>query len=277
MTARGADSESDEARVAGTLHRALVSDYDTFVNWNARLARELPFFREVFEDVGAASVIDVGTGSARHAIAFASWGIAVDAVDPDDSMLAAAEENTAAEAERIEAAGGQLRLARGGFGELAALGLGDADALTCTGNALPHVRGVAGLRMALADFHAVLRQGGTLVLHLLNHDRLLATKQRAIMPVIREVPEGTRVFLRVIDYPAQGGEFLGLDFATLVRDNAGAWTVASHRSAHTIITAETLTRELEAAGFERVELFGGHDRHELSDADESMLVVARRV
>jgi hypothetical protein len=132
------------------------------------------------------------------------------------------------------------------------------------------------LREALADFSAVLRPGGVLVLHLLNHDKLLATRQRSIMPVVREMPEGTRVFLRLIDYPAEGGEFLGFDFATVVRDHAGEWTVASRRSAHTIVRADTLRAELVAAGFERIEFLGGHDRHALTEADESMLVVASK-
>jgi SAM-dependent methyltransferase len=273
--AHGASTDSSHG-VAGELHRALVSDYDTFVNWDARLARELPFFEAIFDEVGATRVIDVGAGSARHSIAFARWGLSVDAVDPDDSMLTSAEANVAAAADEIAEAGGSVRLVCGGFGELAALGLGGADALVCTGNALPHVHGLAGLREALADFSAVVRPGGALVLHLLNHDRLLATKARTIMPVLREVAEGTRVFLRVVDYPAEGGEFLGFDFATLVRDNAGEWTVASRKSAHTIITTATLRAELEAVGFERVEFFGGHDRHPLTDADESMIAVARR-
>jgi SAM-dependent methyltransferase len=262
--------------VARDLRRALVNDYDTFVNWDARLARELPFFRAVFDEVGAESVVDAGAGSARLSAAFASWGMAVDAVDPDDSMLASAQANAARFAERIAEAGGELRLMRGGLGELSALGLGGADVLTCTGNTLPHARGLEGLRDALADFSAVLRPGGAVVLHLLNHDRLLATKPRSILPVVREVAEGTRVFLRVVDYPPDGGEYLGFDFATLVRDHAGEWTVASRRSAHTIITAARLTAELEAAGFERIELFGGHDRHPLTDADESLLAVARK-
>jgi glycine/sarcosine N-methyltransferase len=258
------------------LHREVVGDYDRFVNWEARLARELPFLRDIFDEVGVRSLIDVGAGTARHAIAYAGWGMAVDAVDPDELMLASAQHNIAEAAERIAKAGGQLRLVKGGFGELQALGLADADALTCTGNALPHVRGRVGLSMALADFRAVLRPGGVLVLQLLNHERLLATKQRALMPVVREVPEGTRVFLRVFDYPADGGEFLGVDFATLVRDATGEWKVASHRAAHTVITTELLRAELAAAGFEAIELLGGHDRRPLSDADESVLVVARR-
>jgi glycine/sarcosine N-methyltransferase len=250
-------------------------DYDTFVNWDARLAREAPFFRSLFDDVGAKHVIDVGTGSARHALMFASWGIAVDAVDPDDSMLAQAEENIARAAEQTAEAGGAVRLERGGFGQLAALGFREADALVCTGNALPHVAGHAGLRSALADFSAVLRPGGVVVLHLLNHERLLRDKPRAIPPVVRDTPDGTRVFLRVIDYPA-GAEHIGLDFVTLTRDAQGEWEVASRRSLHTALPAQLLREELAAAGFGDVEVYGGHDRHALADADESVVVVARK-
>ncbi|NTU70426.1 MAG: class I SAM-dependent methyltransferase [Coriobacteriia bacterium] len=255
--------------------RAPQVDYDVFVNWDARLTREAPFFRRIFDEVGATRVIDVGAGSARHSLMFASWGLTVDSVDPDDSMLEQAERNIADAAERVAESGGAVRLTRGGFGELATLGLAGADALICTGNALPHVRDHAGLREAFADFAAVVRPGGAVVLHLLNHARLLGAKPHAIPPVVRETEEGTLVFLRVLDYPADR-DVIGFDFLTLTRDPAGTWDLASRRSEHVALPAQLLQRELEAAGFERVELLGGHDGHALSDADESVIVVARR-
>jgi len=256
--------------------RAPAADYDTFVDWEARLAREAPFFERLFERVGVASVIDVGAGSGRHAVMFGMWGLTVDAVDPDDTMLSSAEANIAAAAQTIAENGGVVRLARAGFGELGSLGLGQTDAITCTGNALPHVAGITGLRIALADFAATLRPGGALVLHLLNHDRLLEKKPRALPPVVREVPEGTRVFLRVVDYPA-GGEFLGFDFVTMVRDMAGVWTVASRTSAHTALPHGVLIAELECEGFDEIETFGNHEGKPFdSDEDESLILVARR-
>ena len=250
-------------------------DYDVFVNWNRRLEREAPFFRRVFDQAEARNVIDVGAGSARHSLIFASWGLSVDAVDPDDSMLSQAEVNIAEAAAAVAEAGGVVRLIRGGFGELAELGLRDADALVCTGNALPHVRDVAGLRIALADFAAVLRPGGVVVLHLLNHGRLLANKPRTIPPVVRETPEGTLVFLRVLDYP-EDRAVISFDFITLTRDAEGRWELASRRSDHPALPPELLRAELLAAGFEDVELLGGHDGHALTDADESVIVVAKR-
>jgi SAM-dependent methyltransferase len=257
--------------------RAPQVDYDVFVNWKARLEREAPFFRRVFDEIGARSVIDVGAGSARHSLLFASWGLSVDAVDPDDSMLAEAMRNIDSAAERIADGGGELRLTRGGFGELRSLGLGPADALTCTGNALPHVEGVAGLRVALADFAAVLRPGGVVVLHLLNHARLLGSKVRSVPPVVRDTPEGTVVFLRVIDYP-EGEDVIRLDFVTMTRDAEGAWSLDSRRSDHTALPVDLLRAELESSGFDRVEALGSHEGRPLDvGADESVIVVARRV
>jgi len=255
-------------------HTAPQVDYDTFVNWAARLEREAPFFRSIFDEIGAKRVIDVGAGSARHSIMFGTWGLTVDAVDPDDSMLEAAESNIADAAESIAEAGGAVRLARGGFGDLEGLGLSGADGLVCTGNALPHVEDVDGLRAAFADFAAVLRPGGALVLHLLNHARLLDKKPRAIPPVVRETPEGTMVFLRVISYAE---DVLDFDFITLVRDAEGEWELTHRRSPHVALPADLLQRELEAAGFGDVRLLGGHDGHALSDADESVIVVAKRL
>lgn len=252
-------------------------DYDTFVDWDSRLAREGPFFADVFAESGVHSVIDVGAGSARHAILFAGWGIDVTAVDPDESMLEQAEANIAQAESRFLASGGRVRVMPGGFGELARLGAGPADALTCTGNALPHVSGEAGLEAALADFSAALRPGGLLVLHLLNHSRLLVSRIRAIPPVVRDIPDGgVRVFLRVIGYP-DGGETLDFDFVTMERDPTGGWSVSSRRSSHTALPLPLLDAALRRAGFTDIRAYGDHAMKPLDpERDESVLLTAVR-
>ena len=42
--------------------KAPASDYDTFVNWDARLARETPFFQSVFEEREEGRAMDVRVG-----------------------------------------------------------------------------------------------------------------------------------------------------------------------------------------------------------------------
>lgn len=260
-----------------------AGDYDQMVDWSKRLAREAPFFRDIFSAAGVERVVDVGCGSAKHAIMFREWGLDVVGVDPSESMLAQARENA-------EEAGVTLALVEGGFGELERLVGTGFDAVVTLGNGLPHVDGIDGLHETVRDFAAVLRPGGVVVLHLLNHARLIEGRIRMLPPAIRETSEGDRVFLKVLDYVEDGIMF---DFVTLTREpgaspsagNAFAyddpdetgWHLRSRRSVHTALPEDLLQEALESAGFEGIESYGDHTGRSLDrSADESVIVVARR-
>lgn len=265
-------------------------EYDELVDWNARLTREGPFFRRLFEEHGVRSVADVGAGSARHSILYRSWGLDVTAIDPSPQMLELARENAA----RL---GSDVRIVEGGFGDVTRIVGEPVDAITCTGNALPHVRSMPGLREALGDFASALVPGGLLVLHYLNHERLVKKRIRTMSPVFRETPVGEKFFIRLLDSTPSGDAIL-FDFVTLVRDASvretphtieswpktleddpsGGWSVRSRRSLHLAIPAGLIVTELEHAGFGEVQLLGDHQGRPLDvDADESLIIVARRV
>ena len=265
-------------------------EYDELVDWDRRLGREAPFFERLFAEHGVGSVADVGAGSARHSIMYRAWGLDVWAIDPSDDMLDLARENAA----RL---GSDVRVLKGGFGEVAALVGRQVDAVTCTGNALPHVRSMEGLREALADLSAVLRPGGLLVLHFLNHHRLVTQRIRTMQPVFRETPTGDKFFLRLLGYTPSGDGIL-FDFVTLVRDASvretphtieswpktldgdpsGGWSIRSRRSLHFSMPPGLLTAELERAGFGDVRLYGDHAFRVLdAETDESVIITAVRV
>lgn len=255
------------------------NDYDRFVDWRKRLDRELPFYRREFDAHGVRRVIDVGCGTGMLPIRWAAWGLDVVGVDPDDGMLEKAAANAEEARVEIEAAGGSVRFVSGGFGGLADLGLGTFDAVTCTGNALPHIAGRDALGPVLRDLAAVLRPGGLLVLPLLNHDRLLDARLRSIPPVVREAEDGTWVFLRFMDYEGEGIRF---DFVTLHRpvgawENRLGWETTSRRSLHTALPSQFLRGGLAAAGFPDVRAYGNHSGAAFRPAeDESVLMVAVR-
>ncbi len=261
-------------------------DYDQMVDWGKRLGREEPFFRGLFAEAGVRRVVDVGCGSGQHAIMFAGWGLEVAGVDPSGPMLAQARDN--ARAASVGEPG--LRFVEGGFGEVEALLGGGWDAIVTLGNGLPHVDGPAGLAATLADFAAALRPGGVVVLHLLNHRRLLDGRIRMLPAVLRETEEGDRVFLKVLDYVEDGIMF---DFVTLTRDAevgpgadnaftyddpaATGWHLRSRRSVHTALPVDLLEDALDGAGFTGVRALGDHTGRALDvGADESVIVVARR-
>jgi glycine/sarcosine N-methyltransferase len=264
-------------------------EYDELVNWDARLAREAPFFERLFGEHDVRSVADVGAGSARHAILYRSWGLDVWAIDPSSDMLDLAREN----AERL---GSDVHIVEGGFGDVARIVGERVDAVTCTGNALPHVRSLRGLHTALRDFASATREGGLLVLHYLNHDRLIKHRIRTMTPVFRETPVGDKFFLRLLDYTAIGDGVL-FDFVTLVRDASvrdgehtieswpktleedplGGWSLRTRRSLHFAMGVDLITAELEHAGYRDVRIFGDHTGKPLDvDGDESLIVVATR-
>jgi SAM-dependent methyltransferase len=254
-------------------------DYDRFVDWRKRLDRELPFYRREFDAHGVHSVVDVGCGTGMLPIRWAAWGLDVVGVDPDAGMLEQAATNAAEARAEIRSAGGSVRFLAGGFGGLVGLGLGPVDAVTCTGNALPHIEGVDALSPVLRDFAAVLRPGGLLVLHLLNHDRLIDAHVRSIPPVVRDADDGTWVFLRLMDYVSEGIRF---DFVTLHRpvdswDKGLGWETTSRRSVHTALPSHLLRGQLVAAGFPDVRAFGNHAGAVFRPAeDESVLMVSVR-
>ncbi|MCE5203926.1 MAG: class I SAM-dependent methyltransferase [Coriobacteriales bacterium] len=264
-------------------------EYDELVDWDRRLSREAPFFQKLFAEHHVETVVDVGAGSARHAIMFRSWGLDVWAIDPSPDMLELARDN----AKRLSS---DVRIVQGGFGEVAGIVGEKVDAVTCTGNALPHVRSIDGLRSALSDLAEVLRPGGVLVLHYLNHYRLITHRVRTMQPVFRETPEGDKFFLRVLDYTPERDGIL-FDFVTLARDArvrdsrhtleswpetlsrdpSGGWDLRSRRSLHLAIPHDVISRELETAGFGALRLFGDHSGKDFDrDADESIIVVAER-
>jgi len=249
-------------------------DYDELVDWDKRLGREAPFFKELFQGAGVRRLVDVGCGSGMHDILFASWGIDVIGLDPDEGMLAQARENA-------RAAGANVRFERGGFGGLRGLLDEPVDAVVSLGNALPHVGGTQELRVTLDDFAHVLRPGGVLVLHLLNHQRLLAKRPAFLPPVVRQTAEGRKVFLKLIDYV---GDDIFIEFLRLTRPlgafedvETGGWEIRARRSLHTALPASLLAEELAASGFTGVTLFGNHDKKPFEPLeDESVIVVARR-
>jgi len=273
---------SDPSGTPGARPVQPAADYDQMVDWDKRLAREAPLFKRLFDEAGVGRLADVGCGSGKHAIMFREWGIEVTGIDPSESMLAQARDNAAR-------AGVDIEFVEGGFGDVAALAGTGFDAVVTLGNGLPHAGGEHGLRAAFADFAAALRPGGVVVLHLLNHERLIGQRIRMMPPTLRTTPEGDRVFLKVLDYRDDGILF---DFVTLTRapgtepsaDNAfteddsdaTGWHLRSRRSLHTALPVSLLKTALRQAGFTDVEALGDHTGRPLDvDVDESVIVVAR--
>lgn len=231
------------------LYDALSDDYDRFVNWEKRLPYEMPFIERTLREADARRVIDIACGTGMHAIELARRGYKVVGADPSAPMIERARENASD-------AGVEARFLVAGFGELAEkLALsGQFDAALCLGNSLPHALGAGDLDDALADFAAVLRPGGLLLIQSRNFDAVLARRERFMGPEVHREGDREWLFVRFYDFNPDGT--ITFNMVVLRRVAEGKWSQQVEATELRPLTCSELSASLTAAGFTDIVSYG---------------------
>jgi glycine/sarcosine N-methyltransferase len=255
--------------------------YDRFVNWERRLAFELPFIERQLSAVEmrphslSLRVLDVACGTGKHAIALAQRGYDVTGVDLSAAMIDRARANVA------EAAVEGVRFAVAGFGMLAERTEGDFDALVCLGNSLPHVLTEQDLHKTLEDMASVLHPGGLLFIQTRNMDAVIERRARWMpLQARREETqaqgEGREwLFVRFYDFNPDGS--LTFNVVTCEREGRGDWHERVDTTRLYPWRSDELVEALTRAGFEQVQCYGNmagapYDRQSSGD----IVLTARR-
>jgi len=239
---------------------ALASDYDRFVNWEGRLAHELPFLERLFASHDVRRVLDAACGTGHHAIALARRGYQAVGADLSAAMIEQARRNAAA-------AGVEARFAVAGFGGLAALGE-TFDAVLCLGNSLPHLLTEKALAEALSDFAAVLHPGGLVVIQNRNFDRVWRRRERFMGPQSCREGEREWVFVRFYDFHQATVTF---NMIRLRRDGE-TWTQDVESTELRPIFRDELAAALQHAGFFEAAFYGGYDGAPFDPAHSNDLI-----
>ncbi len=249
------------------LYDALSDDYDRFVNWENRLAYEMPFIERTLREVDARRVLDVACGTGMHAIELARRGYKVVGADLSAPMIERARENAAI-------AGVEVRFVVAGFGELAEkLALspalsracpeqsrrvegvsGQFDAVLCLGNSLPHMLSARDLSDALADFATVLRPGGLLLVQNRNFDAVLARLERFMKPEAHREDDREWLFVRFYNFNPDGT--ITFNMVVLRRDAEGKWSQQVETTELRPIIYSELVASLNATGFTEIVCYG---------------------
>lgn len=252
-------------------------DYDRFVNWEARLAAELPFVRTFLtalekETRERPCILDAACGSGMHAIALAAEGYNASGADFSPGMIAKARENALQ-------AGAHMSFKAAPFGSLAEAFRHESpfpfDLIMCLGNSLPHLLSSAHIHSALLDLAACLRPGGCLILQNRNFDAIMDRKERWIAPQSRQVGDGEWIFLRFYDFDPDG--LITFNIVRLHRINKDGWQQkVSTTRLYPLKEAEMLNL-LQESGFTRVERFGlMADEPFDPSSSENLVIVARK-
>ncbi|NLE99391.1 MAG: class I SAM-dependent methyltransferase [Anaerolineales bacterium] len=247
------------------MYDAISRDYDRFVNWEARLAAELPFLERQLAAVGAQRVLDVACGTGKHAIALAERGYMVTGADFSEGMIQVARQNAAG-------VGLDVRFEVAGFGSLHERFGSSYDALLCLGNSLPHVLSFEEVVDVLRDMVSCLRPGGLLLIQNRNFDQVLAERERWMEPQAHREEGREWVFLRFYDFDPDGN--LTFNMVTLKREDDGPWR--QHVAATRLhpLREQALSQALGMAGLGALTRWGSMDGAVFDAARSPNLVVA---
>jgi hypothetical protein len=144
-------------------------------------------------------------------------------------------------------------------------------------NSLPHLLDDEALHACLADFAAVLRPEGILVVQNRNYDRLLQERQRFTPVAARTEGEDETLFVRITDFPAAPSQET-IEFTILtLKKRGGKWSQSSQSTPLRAIRRATLENALRAAGFKALSAYGSYSMSPFDPQGSSdLILVARR-
>ena len=147
--------------------QSFVEKWDELIDWEMRAESEGDFFIRQLRERGARKVLDVATGTGFHSVRLLNEGFEVVSVDGSAEMLAKAFENGRRYGEHI------LRTVCADWRWLNRDVHGEYDAIICLGNSFTHLFDERDRRKTLAEFYAMLRHDGILILDQRNYDAIL--------------------------------------------------------------------------------------------------------
>ncbi len=248
------------------LYDAFSKDYDRFVDWSGRLAHELPYIELQLAAVNAERILDAACGTGMHTIALAERGYRVTGADLSVGMIERARANA------VAAGQDDIPFFAAGFGKMARqLGTG-YDAVLCLGSSLPHLLSQDDLEAALADFAAVLRPGGLLLIQNRNFDAVLAGRNRWMGPQAHRDDGREWLFVRFYDFNTDG--MLTFNVATLRRDGEGAWMQGVEATRLRPWQCSELAEAVGLAGFNTIASYGDLSGKPFDPATSDNLILA---
>lgn len=236
-----------------TIYDEFSDDYDRFVNWDERLALEIPFLTSELasqkrDGIQKISLLDAACGTGQHLIALTDEGFEVAGADISAKMVEIAREYA-------HDANNDIQLRQAGFGQFGEVfGVDKFDGLICLGNSLPHILEEGAMINALTDFKAVLRKGGKLIIQNRNFDSVLRTRNRWMDPQTYREGRNTWIFTRFYDFDPDER----ITFNIMILSDQGG-----HEFQHRIISTRLwplkkahLVELLERTGFGNMKLYG---------------------
>jgi glycine/sarcosine N-methyltransferase len=213
---------------------------------------------------GGSRVLDIACGTGSYSIGLAGLGHRVTGIDLDGAMIRRARQKARDLARPPDF---QLLDMLSMTGSLEP----DFDRIFCIGNSLVHLETDEQIAKLLADCLFLLQPRGGLIVQIINYDRILA-EGLTTLPTLRDDDLGLE-FHRSYDLDPGGRKVI---FRTELQIGAQEQRrVIRNQVPLRIVRREQLMELVRAAGFERLEWFGGFDGKPLSLESLPLILRAR--
>ncbi|MDX9850827.1 MAG: methyltransferase domain-containing protein [Anaerolineaceae bacterium] len=252
------------------MYNTFSEDYDRFVNWDSRLAYEMPFIEKQINLLQGSKnrpldILDSACGTGMHAIQLASAGHQVSAADLFPQMIAKARQNASN-------AGVPVNFQTAGLGNMAeTFGTAQFDLLLCLGNSLPHLITAQELLETLQDFTDVLRPGGMLFIQNRNFDAVMQRQERWMEPQLYQEGGAEWIFQRFYDFLPNG--LIRFNIATLHHKLDSDWQSGVTSTILRPQMSAELEQQLQQVGFEEIRTFGSMQGEAFSPASSGNLII----
>jgi glycine/sarcosine N-methyltransferase len=247
----------------------LAPYYDAVINWEKRLAREMPLLEELARAAGP-HVLVPACGTGGHVVALAERGFKTLGFDADEAALKIAQRKLHSAEASIAAAGGEARLVHLKMEDAGKLGP-HYDAAFCLGNALPGLSEPGQLLAALRGVAGALRPGGWFFTQNLNYDLRWREKAKFFPVLSGEMPEEEVLLVKFADYEA---EFINFHALYLVRPKSGGgWQSLVRGSRQIPLSRKRLAELLRQAGFGDLQSWGDYAKAPFEEAKSNDLIV----
>lgn len=218
----------------------LAKYYDYLIDWNVRLAREIPFLTRL---IPGKRVLVAACGTGGHLPALEGAGFEVAGIDSDAEMV------------EIARSKGAIRVERLTLEECSQLDQ-RFDAVLCLGNVLPNLSEPGRMEKAIAEMYDVLVPGGVFFTQNLNYDRRWREKTRFFPLLAGRKGEEDILLFKFADY---GDSWIDFHTVFFSRPAAGSrWTSTVETSRQRPVFQEDLESACRLAGFRKSQAWGGY-------------------
>jgi glycine/sarcosine N-methyltransferase len=243
--------------------------YDCVINWEKRLAREMPLLEELARGAGR-RVLVPACGTGGHVVALAARGFAVLGFDADADALSVARARIESQMQSIDAAAGEARVEQLTMEEAGQLEP-NHDAAYCLGNALPGLSAPGQLRAAFKGMAAALRPGGIFFTQNLNYDLRWQQKTRWFPVLSGETKDEEVLLVKFADYET---DLINFHAMFLTRPKSGGkWESVVKTSQQIPLFQARLAKALTQAGFSKVQFWGDYRKSAFDPEKSSDLII----